>query len=64
MRFVKLKIVARGGTIFAKDKMQVWFNASQSMVIYEREWPGTWPPQVGDTMTVKVDLPPPTGAKP
>lgn len=29
MRFVKLKIVARGGTIFAKDKMQVWFNASE-----------------------------------
>lgn len=53
-KFAKLKIVARAGTIFARHKMQVWFNVRQSIVIYEREWPGTWPPQVGDTFAVRL----------
>lgn len=54
MKFAKLKIIARGGTIFAKNKIQVWFSVRHSMVIYRREWPGVWPPQVGDTFTVQI----------
>lgn len=54
MKFATLKIIARGGSIFDRRSIWVWFSARHSILIYEREWPGVWPPEVGDSFTVRV----------
>lgn len=52
---LKLKIVARAGWIDRPGEMLVWVTRKTAILIYERRWPGVWPPNVGDTMTVQVE---------
>lgn len=49
---IKARIIARAGTISKRDEMRVWLTVRSSIVVYERQWPGTWPPQVGDEITI------------
>jgi hypothetical protein len=52
---IKAKIVARAGRIDRRDEMQIWLTRRSSLVVMERQWPGRWPPQVGDEVTIELD---------
>lgn len=46
-------IVARAGFHDKRWKMLIWFEPTGEPVeLIERQWPGVWPPAVGDKVTL------------
>lgn len=62
---VTLTVAGRAGTVRDRDTMRVWVaGGRRPITVHKRQWPGVWPPEVGDAFTVTITDPEPPPAPP